>query len=165
VIADLSGRSPKAVLTELCEPLASEVDVRKVERALLERERRCSTGIGDGVAIPHARIAGLRGLTATFGRSKAGLDFGACDGSPCRFFFALFVPADSIGVQLNGVQIGGIQLKALARICSVFREPAFRDAVLEARDAAHIYRLLLERDDEEQSRLASLLRSAQGPTS
>src|SRR5690349_6825691 len=164
VIADLTGRTPEAALAELCEPLATGVDVKKVEHALLDRERSCSTGIGDGVAIPLARIADLRGLTATFGRSRSGIEFGASDAKPCQFFFALFVPEERVGVQLNGVQIGGVQLKALARICSIFSEPAFRAAVLAARDAGQIHRLLLQRDDEQQGRLSSLLRSAQAPT-
>ena len=134
VIADIAGWRPEAALAELCRPLEPEVDFRKVLQALLEREKRGSTGIGDGVAIPHARIAGLPGLRATFGRSRSGLDFGAIDGRPCHFFFTLFVPEASLGVQMVGVQIGGIQVKALARICSLFSEAAFRDAVLTARD-------------------------------
>ena len=57
-----------------------------------------------------------------------------------------------------GVQIGGIQVKALARICSLFSEAAFRDAVLTARDAADIYRLILDRDDDASNRLSALAR-------
>jgi PTS system nitrogen regulatory IIA component len=88
--------------------------------------------MGDGVAIPHARIAGIPRLTGTFGRSWKGLDFGAPDGRPCHFFFALFVPDDAIGVRVDGVQVSGIQLRALARISSLLKERSFRDALHDA---------------------------------
>jgi PTS system nitrogen regulatory IIA component len=151
VIADLAGRTAEAVLAELCRPLGRAADLQQVLLALLEREELGSTGIGDGVAIPHARIAGLPRLTASFGRSRIGLDFGAIDRRPCHFFFALFVPTERVGVRIVGVQVGGVQFKALARVSALFSEPAFRDAVLEARDAARIHRLFMERDDEDAS--------------
>jgi PTS system nitrogen regulatory IIA component len=151
VIADLAGRTVEAALAELCRPLDSGADLQDVLHALLEREKVGSTGIGDGVAVPHARIAGLPSLTATFGRSRRGLEFGATDGRPCHFFFALFVPEEDVGVRIVGVQVGGVQVKALARISAMLNERAFRESLLEARDAAHIYRLISAHDDEHAS--------------
>jgi PTS system nitrogen regulatory IIA component len=149
VIADLGGRTADAVLAELCRPLGSGADLGCALNALLERERLGSTAIGDGLAVPHARIAGLPRLTGIFGRSRLGVDFGASDGRRCHFFFALFVPADDVGVRIVGVQVGGMQIKALARIGTIFGEQAFREGLLDARDAAHMYRLISAHDDED----------------
>jgi len=148
VIPDLAGQTTDAVLAELCRPLArdSRLDGRYLFEALAEREKRGSTGMGEGVAIPHARIGGLATMTASFGRSRVGIDFGSFDGKPVHFFFALFTPQDKVGIRMVGVQICGIHVKALARISLVLKEPTFRGALLQARDAGQIHRLIAERD-------------------
>jgi PTS system nitrogen regulatory IIA component len=122
------------VLSELCRPLAQaqKVDGQKLLETLLEREKLGSTGIGEGVAIPHGKVASLPALAASFGRSTAGVDFRAIDGRPTNLFFALFAPENSAGVHL----------KALARISRIFKNPAFREAILKAADAVEIYRLI-----------------------
>ncbi len=138
VIASLSGQAAQAVLSELCRPLASaqRVDGQKLLDTLLEREKLGSTGIGEGVAIPHGKVAGLPGLMASFGRSTAGVDFRAIDGKPTHLFFTLFAPENSAGAHL----------KALARISRIFKNPQFRDAIMRAPDAAEIYRLIETED-------------------
>src|SRR5512132_2150206 len=94
VIANLSGQSGPAVLAELCRPLAAthKVDAQRLLETLLEREKLGSTGIGEGVAIPHGKVPGLPGLLASFGRSLSGIDFRAIDGRPTHLFFTLFAP-------------------------------------------------------------------------
>ena len=74
VIANLSGQTGQAVLAELCRPLAAthRVDAQRLLETLLDREKLGSTGIGEGVAIPHGKVPGLPGLMASFGRSVAG---------------------------------------------------------------------------------------------
>ena len=104
--------------------------------AMLEREQSISTYIGEGVAIPHGKVPGLPGLTASFGRAVQGIDFRAIDGRPTHLFFALFAPENSAGAHL----------KALARISRIFKNPAFRDAILKAAGAAEIYRLIEAED-------------------
>jgi PTS system nitrogen regulatory IIA component len=138
IIADLAGQTAEAVLAELCRPLAvgQRVDGHRLLETLLEREKLGSTGIGDGVAIPHGKVAGLPGLLASFGRSKAGIDFRAIDGKPTHLFFTLFAPENSAGAHL----------KALARISRIFKNPAFREAIIRAKDAAEIYRLISQED-------------------
>src|SRR5436309_8769401 len=88
VIANLSAPDAPGVLAELCAPLASaaQVDGQRLKEVLLEREKLGSTGIGEGVAIPHGKLAGLPGLVAGFGRSVPGLDFKAIDGKPTHLF-------------------------------------------------------------------------------
>lgn len=134
VIANLSGRSGPEVLAELCRPLASagKLDAQRLVDTLLEREKLGSTGIGEGVAIPHGKVAGLPGLTASFGRSIQGIDFRAIDGRPTHLFFTLFAPENSAGAHL----------KALARISRIFKSPAFREAILRAGSAEEVFRLI-----------------------
>jgi PTS system nitrogen regulatory IIA component len=113
-----------------------QLDAARLSDVLLEREKLGSTGVGDGIAIPHGKLAGLQGLLAAFGRSRAGIDFQAIDGKPTHLFFVLFAPENS----------AGIHLKALARISRLFKTPSFRAAVVEASDAAAIHRLIADED-------------------
>lgn len=134
IVASLSGPTGPAVLAELCRPLAAaqKVDAAKLLDTLLEREKLGSTGIGEGVAIPHGKVPNLPGLMASFGRSVPGVDYRAIDGKPTHLFFALFAPENSAGAHL----------KALARISRIFKTPAFREAILKAPSAEEIYRLI-----------------------
>jgi PTS system nitrogen regulatory IIA component len=141
VIGSLTGRTAAEVLAELCRPVAAATgqDAGRLLQTLLDREKLGSTGIGEGVAIPHGKVAGLPTLVASFGRSAEGIDFRAIDGRPARLFLALFAPEASAGVHL----------KALARVSRAFRSPAFRDAILAAPDAAAIWRLVEAEDQRE----------------
>ena len=140
VVDDLSGKTAQAVLAELSRPLAvaHKLDPQRLLDTLLEREKLGSTGIGDGIAIPHGKVNGLPVLMASFGRSKAGIDFKAIDGKPTYLFFTLFAPENSAGAHL----------KALARISRIFKSPAFRESILKAKDGAEIYRLIETEDSK-----------------
>jgi PTS system nitrogen regulatory IIA component len=138
VIANLSGQTGQAVLAELCRPLAAaqKVDAQRLVETLLDREKLGSTGIGEGVAIPHGKVPGLPGLMASFGRSVPGIDFRAIDGRTTHLFFTLFAPENSAGAHL----------KALARISRIFKNPAFREAIMKAGTAEEVYRLIETED-------------------
>jgi PTS system nitrogen regulatory IIA component len=138
VIANLSGQTGQAVLAELCRPLAAaqKVDAQRLVETLLDREKLGSTGIGEGVAIPHGKVPGLPGLMASFGRSIDGIDFRAIDGRTTHLFFTLFAPENSAGAHL----------KALARISRIFKNPAFREAIMKAGTAEEVYRLIEAED-------------------
>ncbi|HTP25862.1 MAG TPA: PTS sugar transporter subunit IIA [Anaeromyxobacteraceae bacterium] len=137
IVADLGGQTAEEVLAELCRPLARHgFDCEQLLEILLRREGLGSTGIGEGIAIPHGMLPSSRGLFASFGRSKAGIDFNAIDGKPTRFFFTLFVGEGSAGPHL----------KALARISRIFRDSAFREKILDAKGSAEIFRLIAEAD-------------------
>jgi PTS system nitrogen regulatory IIA component len=139
VLGELAAADKPAVLAELCGALARAhpglAQGRLVE-VLVEREKLGSTGIGEGLAIPHGKLAAVPGLIAAFGRSLRGIDFAAIDGRPTHLFFVLFAPENS----------AGIHLKALARISRLFRSAPFRQSILEAKDGAAIYRLISEED-------------------
>jgi len=137
ILGELTGSNPRDVLAELCRPVATDgLDTQLLVESLLERERLASTGIGDGVAIPHGRVHGLSKLRASVGRSKAGIDFNAVDSKPSHLFVALFAPAAGPGVHL----------RALSRISRIFRNQAFRDSLMRARDAAEIFELIEAED-------------------
>ncbi len=138
VIANLSGKTGPEVLAELVRPIAAahKVDAQRLVDTLLDREKLGSTGIGEGVAIPHGKVPGLPALVASFGRSVGGVDFRAIDGRPTHLFFTLFAPENSAGAHL----------KALARISRIFKNASFRDAIMKAADAGEVYRLIEAED-------------------
>ena len=138
-LPQLAASEKAGALAELCGALArahSSLDGNKLVETLLEREKLGSTGIGEGVAIPHGKLAGVPGLLAAFGRSVSGVDFQSIDGKPTQLIFVLFAPENS----------AGIHLKALARISRLFRNPAFRKAILEAPSGKAIFQLISEED-------------------
>lgn len=138
-ILDLSATAKDDVLGELASALAAAeagLDRDQLLEVLRERESLQSTGIGEGVAIPHGKIGGLDRLVATFARSTDGVDFESIDGQPTQLFFLLVVPEQS----------GGQHLKALARISRFFRDASFREKLLGAEDLDAIFRSIEEED-------------------
>ena len=139
LIADLQARDKQAVLREMSAVLARAHPSLKEERlveVLREREKLGSTGIGEGVAIPHGKLPGLGNLVAAFGVSRQGVDFEAIDGKPTQLFFVLLAPENS----------AGLHLKALARISRLFKNPRFRESILSAKSATEIYELIAQED-------------------
>ena len=139
VLLDLASVDKHATLRELARALAGaepRLDASRLLEVLLERERLQSTGIGDGVAIPHGKVPGLERLVASFARSRKGVDFDSIDGQPTHLFFLLVVPEHS----------GGQHLKALARISRFFRDAAFRKALAEAETSEDVFRAIEEED-------------------
>ncbi|MHB8420200.1 MAG: PTS sugar transporter subunit IIA [Myxococcales bacterium] len=140
VVADLSGTTKPEVLAQLCGPVARLNPGLRAERlleTLVEREKLSSTGLADGVAVPHGKLLGLPRLTASFGRSVSGVPFDSLDGKPARLFFAIFAPEAA----------GGDHLRVLARVSRILKDEGFRRRVLAAQDAAEIHRLICEADD------------------
>lgn len=139
VVFSLNATDMKSVVDEMCTLLhsrAPQMDGAEVASILLDREHLSSTGIGEGVAIPHCRVAGLESIVAAFGVSRSGIDFNSIDGKPTHLFFVLLSPENS----------AGIHLKALARISRLFKSPAFRAAILNAPDAKAIYDIIVGED-------------------
>ena len=139
VILDLGVRAKRDVLAEMAHALAKVEPLIEADRlleVLLEREALQSTGIGEGVAIPHGKMVGLDRLVASFARSLEGVDFDSIDGQPTHHFFLLVVPEHS----------GGQYLKALARISRFFRDPAFRQRLAEVESLEDVIRAIEEED-------------------
>jgi PTS system nitrogen regulatory IIA component len=113
-----------------------DLDAETLAAVLAERERLGSTAIGDGIAIPHGKIAGVNRILGVFGRHLKGVDFESLDGKPTHLFFLLVAPEDSTS----------LHLKALARVSRLFKDNSFRDQLIKARDGAEIYRLIVDED-------------------
>jgi PTS system nitrogen regulatory IIA component len=138
-ILDLTATAKEDVLAELAGALSAAEPALESEgllQVLKDREALQSTGIGEGVAIPHGKLNGLDRLVATFARSRAGVDFESIDGQPTHLFFLLVVPEQS----------GGQHLKALARISRFLRDASFRERLLGAEDLDAIFRWIEEED-------------------
>ncbi|MCL5097425.1 MAG: PTS sugar transporter subunit IIA [Candidatus Omnitrophica bacterium] len=123
-------------LVALVPELANQPEAqRTLLRALQEREQLCSTGIGDGIALPHCRNA-LVGLVEhpvlVFGHHEPGIPFGSVDNSPARLFFLLVAPTVSQHLQI------------LARLSRLLRDPRLRQALLNAERAERVVFLLHE---------------------
>ncbi|ADK85328.1 putative PTS IIA-like nitrogen-regulatory protein PtsN [Desulfarculus baarsii DSM 2075] len=141
IIADLRSRTKRGVMEELCQSLASthpDLEPGRLMEVLIERERLGSTGIGDGIAIPHGKTDKVGELMLAFGRSLAGVDFDSLDAKPAHLFFLVVAPENSAGVHL----------KALARISRLLKSTAVRRELLEAADAIEIYEIVAAQDEE-----------------
>jgi PTS system nitrogen regulatory IIA component len=139
VVLNLESRGKPEVLAEMAQALAraeSSIESGALLSVLEEREALQSTGIGEGVAIPHGKLPGLHRLIASFARSREGVDFDSIDGQPTHLFFLLVVPEHS----------GGQHLKALARISRFFRDAAFRARLHEAESLEDVHRAIEEED-------------------
>jgi PTS system nitrogen regulatory IIA component len=134
VVFGLRAGSKKQVLQELARIAAGQVGLheRVVFDVLLERERLGSTGVGEGVAIPHGRIADLTGLSGVFALLKQPVDFDALDGRPVDLVFLLLAPQSA----------GADHLKALSRISRLMRDRDMRDKLRGARSNDALYALL-----------------------
>jgi len=141
VVPDLKAKDKKGVLEELVDALLSQepaFDKNALVKVLLERERLGSTGIGDGVAIPHGKFSGVGQPGISFGRSRKGLDFESMDGEPTHLFFLLVAPENS----------ASIHLKALAKIAKILKNSAFRKELMEAPGRHELYQLIIQNDEE-----------------
>jgi PTS system nitrogen regulatory IIA component len=130
----VSGKKP--VLQEMSSQAARLTGLAEnaIYEALLQRERLGSTGIGEGVAIPHGKLPGLTRIFGLMARLEKPIDFEALDGQPVDVLFLLLAPEGA----------GADHLKALARVARVLREPGLIERVRATRDAAALYAIMTE---------------------
>jgi PTS system nitrogen regulatory IIA component len=139
VVLNLDVGTKREALVEISTALAKvepQIEADRLLEVLLEREALQSTGIGEGVAIPHGKMAGLDRLVASFAHSPEGVEFDSIDGQPTHHFFLLVVPEQS----------GGQYLKALARISRFFRDAAFRQRLSDSESLDDILRAIEDED-------------------
>lgn len=134
VFASLKATTKKQLLLELSERAAriAGVSPREVFDALLQRERLGSTGIGDGVAIPHGKLAKAKGIYGVLARLERPIDFASLDGAPVDLVFLLIAPESS----------GADHLKALACAARLLRDPGLVASMRATRDDAALYSLI-----------------------
>lgn len=136
VVPHLRAASKKQALQDLARYACTiaNVDERSIFDALLERERLGSTGVGLGIAIPHAKLAGLKNLHGVFARADSPIDFDAVDEQPVDLVFLLLAPESA----------GADHLKALARVSRLLRNHDVCEKLRGAESAEAIYALLTE---------------------
>jgi PTS system nitrogen regulatory IIA component len=134
VIPRARWQSRKQALQELSEAMARAIgrDPREVFEAVLERERLGSTGVGEGVAIPHARIVGLDRPVGGFAHLLEPVDFEAIDERKCDLMFMILAPSDA----------GADHLRALARVSRIFRQESIRNALRNTQSADGVLAIL-----------------------
>jgi len=138
---DLKSSTKNELVKELVYLLAKAEGIKNKDdlvKILMGRETLGSTGIGQGIGIPHGKSPDIKKLTAAFGLSKQGVDFESLDGEPTYIFFLLVAPEESAGPHL----------KALARISRLLKDKYFRDTLLKAQDTSEIIKIIKGEDSK-----------------
>lgn len=136
ILPSLKVTSKKAALQEISEKaaLVSGIPAREIFDSLLQRERLGSTGVGNGIAIPHGKLAKAGRIFGVFARLERPIDYEALDGAPVDLIFLLIAPETA----------GADHLKALARTARILRDPATTAKLRATRDAAALYTMLIQ---------------------
>ncbi|MEL6686971.1 MAG: PTS sugar transporter subunit IIA [Pseudomonadota bacterium] len=141
MICDLAVTSSKQLFRDIAVKLIAAYDLeakgiacRDIVTAATERERLGSTGVGNGVALPHARIEGMDQVVAAFARLSEPLEFDAIDGRPVDLVCFLMAPADC----------GGAHLRALARVSRLLRRPETRQRLRAAPNDEALFAILAD---------------------
>jgi len=133
----LEARTKNAVIRELVETLRDAgkiADVEPVYDAVIARENMGSTGLENGIAVPHAKTRAVRKLTMALGISPQGVEFQAMDGKPSKLFFLLLAPPDQ----------SGPHIQALAEIARITKSQSFCNSIVEAPSAEAVVALFSE---------------------
>lgn len=135
VFPELEAKTKNAALTELVKGLGvnlPDLDAAAALKVLVERENLGTTGIGDGVAIPHGKMDSLKHIVLAVGRSSRGVDFDSLDFKPCNIFFLVLAPE----------QVAGMHLRILAHISRLLKDEEFRKAFMGAAGRDELWSLL-----------------------
>jgi PTS system nitrogen regulatory IIA component len=136
ILPSLKAHTKKLALQELSERAAdlSKLPPREIFDAVLQRERLGSTGVGDGIAIPHAKLIKAKTILGIFARLVRPIDFESLDGAPVDLICLLIAPESA----------GADHLKALARVARLLRDPSVTAKLRAARDVSALYAVLSE---------------------
>ena len=138
---DLKSKNRESILVELSKLLERSknilVEDNDIYKALVDREKLGSTGIGKGVAIPHAKTESAKELTVAFGISRKGIDFNSMDDEEVHIFFVFASPNKD----------SQIYLKVLARISRLIREENFRQNLMDCKTAKEVIDCIAEKEN------------------
>jgi len=140
IITDLEATDKKGAISELVQILASEKKIKRPEEVIsviMEREKLGSTGIGQGVAIPHGKTDIVPQQVGALGISQRGVEFNSLDGEPVYIVFLLCGPVD----------IAGQHLKALARISRLLKDRFVRTALRDAKSVDEVIKIISKEDE------------------
>ena len=138
---DLKAKSKDDVIQELINLINSTGEITNVEefkKTILEREQLETTGIGDGIAIPHGRTDAVKQLVIAFGRSEEGVDFQSLDSNPAHLFFMIASPQNA----------SGVYLRVLAKISRLLKSYDFRSALQNAKNQAEVIQIFNDAEKE-----------------
>jgi len=141
VIPNLQGTDKRSVLKALSSVLVKPCQMASEEellQVLLDREKLGSTGIGEGIAIPHGRLKKLKSFLISFGRSMKGVDFDSIDRKPSQLFFMVMAPENS----------AVDNLKLLGRIVTLLKDPSFKKRLIEAQSQKELFQIISEEDEK-----------------
>jgi fructose PTS system EIIBC or EIIC component len=142
IILYLKAKTKEEVIDELVAKLQEAGvlrDAQMFKEAIFAREAQSTTGVGDGIAIPHAKTAAVKRPAVAFGRSESGIDYDALDGKPSHLFFMIAAPEGA----------NNTHLEALARLSSMLMDSSFRTRIESASDEEEFIRLIAEKEAEE----------------
>ena len=143
LVAD-SRRDAIAVLSR-CIASAHNLNATMIEDAVWKREAAMPTGLSDGVAVPHARIAGIRAPIVAVGLSESGVEFGASDGEPARIVVLLLTPIDS----------DAVQLAVMGETARTFQNAEVRQAAVRSQSYTEFVATLREAGTEKRSAMTA----------
>jgi mannitol/fructose-specific phosphotransferase system IIA component (Ntr-type) len=132
---DLQGQTKADVIKEMVDLTAQSSLVRDREEllaAVFEREKLVTTGVGYGVAFPHAKTRAMKGIVIVFGRSEVGIDFEAMDKKPVHLLMMIAAPEDAIGAHLN----------VMARLSYIMKSEKNRERLMRAKTAGEVMLIL-----------------------
>jgi fructose-specific phosphotransferase system IIA component len=132
---DLQGQTKADLIKEMVDLTAQSSLVRDREEllaAVFEREKLVTTGVGYGVAFPHAKTRAMKGIVIVFGRSEVGIDFEAMDKKPVHLLFMIAAPEDAIGAHLN----------VMARLSYIMKSEKNRERLMRAKTAGEVMLIL-----------------------
>jgi len=141
ILVDLKSKEKKEALAELLELLKKNKHIKdgdEILETLMEREKLGSTGIGQGIAVPHAKTDQIEDLVGAVGISDSGLSFDALDGEPVNIIFLILAPSKSIG----------LHLKALAKIARLLKNRTFRNALRNSQKPSEVLKIIKEDDEK-----------------
>lgn len=141
IISDLASHNKEGALSEMVgvlEKTGGVTDAGKALTVLIEREQLGSTGIGEGIAIPHGKLPEIDNVVSVFALSRSGVDFDSMDGAPVHILFLLIAPENS----------ASLHLKALARISRLLKSRQFRDELIKSNGVEDLYDLIVSEDEK-----------------
>lgn len=141
IISALTSTNKEEVIKELLETFKlTKPAFKKMFDLVMERESRGTTGMGEGIALPHSNQTASKEITGAFGRSAPGVDFNALDGQPVHLVFLV----------ISGDAHKGLHIEGLKYISKVMRNAIYKRFLLEAKGKREIAKILKEIDEKEQ---------------
>ena len=137
IIADIRSKDKEGAIDEALTKLIETIHIENgmdIKKILLDREELGSTGIGDNIAIPHAKSDKIDGIISVFARSKEGINFDSLDGKPVHLLFMI----------LSGEESTNELLKALSQMSQLLLNEEVRNSLINARDKEDLYRIICE---------------------